>query len=82
MPEGTRHVFTGRIHSSGGDVILRLKDDREWLLTGPDLARLVDQRVEVEGVRGEDNILHVTRCTSTPRLGIRFSAGASDEAAS
>ncbi|MFT6570480.1 MAG: hypothetical protein ACJAWY_002200 [Sphingomonas echinoides] len=61
MPLGTRHEFTGTLNAIGGDLVLRLRDGREWtLLATAGIERLVGHSVKVSGIRGENGTLHVT----------------------
>jgi len=72
MPEGTRHTFTGKLHTTESGLVLRLSDKREWKLAGAGLERFEGQRVRGEGMRGEDDILYVTSCAPASKLSARF----------
>lgn len=62
MPLGTRHELIGRLLEHGGGLVLDVEDGGIWRLDADRSARrLLGERVRVEGIRDDFDLLAVER---------------------
>jgi hypothetical protein len=61
MPRGSRHIVTGRLRRDGHLWTLDVDGGGTWRLDGAKIGHHVGQRVRVEGVRDDFDLLAVTR---------------------
>ena len=64
MPRGSLHSETGLLLRQRGGLILQRDGGGRWRLSAdPDAEHLLGERVRVEGVRSDFDVLEVTRIT-------------------